>query len=130
MAGAAHFPKLLDETIVQAQAAAARAATILTQDSLEVGGVISLVHEEACVGCLTCVRSCPYHVPQIKPNALGTGKIAGAAFIEPAQCQGCGICVGECPARAIELMHYRHVEVEAKVEALFADERPPVEVNA
>ena len=130
MAGAAHFPKLLDETIVQAQAAAARAATILTQDSLEVGGVISLVHEEACVGCLTCVRTCPYHVPQIKPNALGTGRIAGAAFIEPAQCQGCGICVGECPARAIELMHYRHVEVEAKVEALFADERPAVEVNA
>jgi len=121
MAGAAHFPKLLDETIVQAQAAAARAATILTQDSLEVGGVISQVNTEACVGCLTCVRTCPYHVPQIKMELTGTGKIAGAARIEPAQCQGCGICASECPARAIELMHYRHVEVEAKVEALFAD---------
>ncbi len=121
MAGAAHFPKLLDETIVQAQAAAARAATILTQDSLEVGGVISQVNAEACVGCLTCVRSCPYHVPQIMIDLTGIGKIAGAARIEPAQCQGCGICASECPARAIELMHYRHAEVEAKVEALFSN---------
>ena len=129
MAGAAHFPKLLDETIVQAQAAAARAATILTQDSLEVGGVISQVNEEACVGCLTCVRSCPYHVPQIKANVMGVGNIAGAAYIEPAQCQGCGICASECPARAIELMHFRHVEVEAKVESLFAGSQQLVKIG-
>ena len=119
MAGAAHYPKLLEETIVQAQAAAARAATILCQDSLEVGGVVSQVDPDMCVGCLTCVRSCPYDVPEIRPELTGVGKISGAAYIEPALCHGCGICAAECPARAIETMHYRHEEMEGQVEALF-----------
>jgi heterodisulfide reductase subunit A-like polyferredoxin len=119
LAGAAHYPKLLDETITQAQAAAARAAIILSQDTLQVGGVIAQVNPEECVGCLTCVRCCPFHVPQVKLDLTGVGEIAGAAFIEPAQCQGCGICVTECPARAIQLMHYRTSQIEAKVEALF-----------
>jgi heterodisulfide reductase subunit A-like polyferredoxin len=79
------------------------------------------VNPEWCVGCLTCVRSCPYDVPQIRQTLIGVGKIVGAAFIEPAKCQGCGICVSECPARAIELKHYKHEEIEAKMEALFAD---------
>jgi heterodisulfide reductase subunit A-like polyferredoxin len=119
MAGAAHYPKLVDETIVQAQAAAARAATILTQDTLEVGGAVSHVNPDLCVGCLTCVRTCPYGVPTVKIDLTGVGKIAGAAFIEAASCHGCGICVGECPARAIELLHFRHEEIDAKVDALF-----------
>src|SRR4030042_2611697 len=33
MAGMAHYPKLLDESIIQAQAAAGRAARVLTQDT-------------------------------------------------------------------------------------------------
>ena len=119
MAGAAHYPKLLDETLVQAHAAAARAATILSQDSLDVGGAVSQVDPSLCVGCLTCVRSCPYDVPQIRAGVNGIGGIAGAAFIEPAKCHGCGICAAECPARAIELMHFRHAEIGSKVDALF-----------
>ena len=120
LAGAAHYPKLLDETITQAQAAAARAAIILTQDTLKVGGVVAQVNPAACVGCLTCVRFCPFGVPQVKFDLSGVGEIAGAAYIEPAQCQGCGICVTECPARAIQLTHYRDTQVEAKLEAMFA----------
>jgi heterodisulfide reductase subunit A-like polyferredoxin len=119
MAGAAHYPKLLDETITQAQAAAARAATILAQDVLQVGGIVAQVNPEACVGCLTCVRFCPFNVPQMKLDLTGVGAITGAAYIEPAQCQGCGICVAECPAQAIQLRHYRGAQMEAKVEALF-----------
>lgn len=101
MAGAAHYPKLLDETIAQAQAAASRAATILTQDTLEVGGIVAQVSTDQCVGCLTCVRTCPFGVPKIKYDLMGVGEIAGAAYIEPAQCQGCGTCVAACPASAI-----------------------------
>jgi heterodisulfide reductase subunit A-like polyferredoxin len=119
MAGAAHYPKLLDETITQAQAAAARAATILSRDALHVGGSVAQVDVAACVGCLTCVRFCPFNVPQVKLDLTGVGGITGAAYIEPAQCQGCGTCVAECPAKAIQLMHYRDTQVEAKVEALF-----------
>jgi heterodisulfide reductase subunit A-like polyferredoxin len=123
MAGAAHYPKLLDETIAQAQAAAARAATILTQDTLQVGGVVAEVDPNLCVGCLTCVRTCPFNVPQIKIDLLGVGKISGAAYIEPAQCQGCGTCAAACPAKAIDLMHYTDAQVLPKVDALFAPAR-------
>ena len=61
-------------------------------------------------------------MPIIKIDALGVGKIAGVAFIEPAKCHGCGICASECPAQAIELMHFRHAEVESKFDALLAAE--------
>jgi heterodisulfide reductase subunit A-like polyferredoxin len=123
MAGAAHYPKFIDESIAQAQAAAARAATILSKDVLEVGGVIAEVDAEKCVGCLTCVRICPYNVPQIKADFTGVGDIVGAAYIEPAQCHGCGICVSECPAKAIQLLHYEDAQIGAEIEALL-----PVEV--
>jgi len=118
LAGMAHYPKFLDETIVQAQAAAARAMRVVSKDVLEVGGVVAQVDEEKCVACLTCVRICPYDVPQIQVEFSGVGGIVGAAYIEPAQCHGCGICVSECPAKAIQLLRYRDVQVEAEVAAL------------
>jgi heterodisulfide reductase subunit A-like polyferredoxin len=118
LAGMAHYPKLLDETIIQAHAAAARAARVLSQETLSAGGSVAVVEAEKCTGCLTCIRICPFNVPQIKPNLTGVGNIMGAAYIEPAVCQGCGICAVECPARAIQLMHYTDGQMRAKVEAL------------
>jgi heterodisulfide reductase subunit A-like polyferredoxin len=122
LAGVAHYPKLLDETIVQAQAAASRAATILSRETLTAGGAIAYIDQQACVGCLTCVRICPFNVPQIVMDSKGVGGVIGAAFIEPTVCQGCGSCVGECPAQAIELLHYRHAQVESEVLSLFKAE--------
>ncbi len=118
MAGMAHYPKLLDELIIQAQAAAGRAARVLSQDTLVGGGRVAVVEPEKCTGCLTCVRICPFSVPQIQVNLAGVGKIIGAAYIEAAICQGCGSCVAECPARAIQLMHYTDAQMAVKVSAL------------
>jgi len=125
VAGAAHYPKLLEESIVQAQAAAARAATILSKETLSAGGVVAVVDSDKCTGCLTCVRVCPYNVPVINPSLTGAGGILGAAEIEMAACQGCGICAAECPAKAIQLMHYRDDQVLAEEEALFAIQPQP-----
>ncbi|HEY4690650.1 MAG TPA: 4Fe-4S binding protein, partial [Anaerolineae bacterium] len=118
MAGMAHYPKLLDETMIQAQAAAARAARVLSRESLTAGGRVAVVDESKCTGCLTCVRICPFGVPRIKANLAGVGGIVGAAHIEAAVCQGCGSCVAECPAQAIQLMHYTDAQLRAKVYAL------------
>ena len=118
MAGMAHYPKLLDETMIQAQAAAARAARVLSRESLVAGGRVAVVDDAKCTGCLTCVRICPFGVPKIKANLTGVGSIMGAAYIEAAICQGCGSCVAECPARAIQLMHYTDAQMESKVQAL------------
>jgi heterodisulfide reductase subunit A-like polyferredoxin len=119
MAGVAHYPKFLDETIAQAQAAAARAAIILSQESVLTNARVAVVDNMKCVGCLTCVRACPYDVPKVRMNFTGVGNITGAAYIEAAMCQGCGICAAECPAQAIQLMHYRDAEMLPKIDALF-----------
>ncbi len=119
VAGLAHYPKFLAESIAQAQAAAARAATVLSKDMIHSEGVVAEVDQEKCVGCLTCVRVCPYEVPKMQAQAEGVGRIRGAAFIEPATCHGCGVCAGECPAKAIQLAHYTDPQVEAIVENLF-----------
>ncbi|MGQ9597908.1 MAG: FAD-dependent oxidoreductase [Anaerolineae bacterium] len=107
LAGLAHYPKFIEETIAQALATAGRAMTILSRDQLEVGGTIAIVDQAKCVGCLTCVRVCPFHIPKIQRQAIGIGKIMGAAYIEPSLCTGCGTCTSECPANAIQLRHYR-----------------------
>jgi heterodisulfide reductase subunit A-like polyferredoxin len=119
MAGLAHYPKLLDETISQAQAAASRAANVLSQESILTNARVAVVDPLRCVGCLTCVRICPYGVPKISDQYTGVGNIAGAAYIEPAVCHGCGTCVSECPGRAIQLMHYTDAQTMTKVDALF-----------
>jgi heterodisulfide reductase subunit A-like polyferredoxin len=123
MAGLAHYPKLLDESIIQARAAAARAAALLARDTMDSGGRVAVVDETRCVGCLTCVRTCPYDAPHIVANLTGVGNILGAAQIEAAVCHGCGSCVSACPAKAIDLMHYTDVQMLTKVDALFAPER-------
>ena len=113
LCGMAHYPKSINETISQAEAASARAATILSQEALQVGGVVAVVDGERCAACLTCVRVCPYDVPVIN--------VKGEAEIDMAKCKGCGMCAAECPARAIELMHFRDRQLWAKCQALVID---------
>jgi heterodisulfide reductase subunit A-like polyferredoxin len=114
LAGMAHYPKFIEESITHALAAAGRAVTVLSQgDALYLGGVVAQVDAEKCVGCLTCTRTCPFGIPQViqQEGRSGVGGLGGAAFIDPAQCQGCGTCTGECPANAIQLVNYMDDQV-------------------
>ncbi len=110
LAGAGHGPKLISESISQASAAVARACTILSKEKIWIGGVVAMVEGERCAACLTCVRVCPYSVPVINQK--------GEAEIDLAKCKGCGSCVAECPAKAIELMHFKESQLQAKCQAL------------
>jgi heterodisulfide reductase subunit A len=94
VAGLASYPKDTIASIAQAKAASARALEILTQDTIQVGGLVAEVMPEKCAVCCTCVRTCPFHVPVIDHDQ-------GAAFIDPGLCRGCGMCVAECPGKAI-----------------------------
>jgi heterodisulfide reductase subunit A-like polyferredoxin len=122
MAGLAHYPKFVDEAIVQARAAAARAGRLLSRPSLTAGGVVAEVDPEKCVGCLTCVRICPFGIPKVTAEKTGVGGLGGAAYIEPTVCQGCGNCVAECPAKAIHLAHYDDDQIIVKLDALLVED--------
>jgi heterodisulfide reductase subunit A-like polyferredoxin len=109
--GLAHSPKMIDENISQAKATAARAATILSKTHLEVGAQVSIVNQNKCISCMTCVKACPYNAPYLNHNHK--------AEIERAKCMGCGICASECPARAIQLNHFKSVHFKAMIDNLF-----------
>jgi len=111
LCGLAHSPKMIDENISQAKAAAARAATILSKTHLEVGAQVSVVDQNKCISCMTCVKACPYGAP----NSNYDHK----AEIESAKCMGCGICVAECPARAIQLNHFNSDHFKIMIDQLF-----------
>jgi len=113
LAGLAHSPKPLEESIAQAKAAAGRAATFLAKDKVEVGGIVAVVDQDKCAVCLTCVRVCPFNVPIIDYTI-------DAAYIDPVKCQGCGICPSECPAKAITLKNFTDAHIIAQETALAA----------
>ena len=112
LCGLAHSPRFIDETISQAQAAAGRAATILSKTHLEIPGQVARVNPEFCVACATCVGLCPYGAPRI--NDLGKAEIQGA------KCMGCGSCAAACPARTITLQHQEDQALVAMLDELLA----------
>lgn len=113
LAGMAHYPKFIEETISHALAAAARAITFLSPPTMWTGGAVAQVDAQKCVGCLTCTRTCPFGIPQVVhwEGRHGVGGLGGAAWIDPTQCHGCGTCTAECPANAIQLVHYTDEQI-------------------
>jgi heterodisulfide reductase subunit A len=111
VAGLAHYPKPMEETIAQAQAAASRAVTLLTSTQLQVGGVVAEVDAGRCAGCGVCVTVCPYQAIGLDQNALG--------LVNEALCKGCGTCVASCRSGAIQLKGFTNAEVFAQIAACF-----------
>jgi heterodisulfide reductase subunit A len=115
--GLAHYPKPIDESIAQAQAAAARAATVLSQRSIEVEGVVSTVDQELCRGCGKCVEVCPYGAPELVEIREGVT----VSQIQEALCKGCGACAVACPTGAAGIRHFTDNEVLTMVEAALCE---------
>ncbi len=116
LCGMAHSPKFIDESISQACAAAARAATILSKKTLEMEGIIANVDEDFCSGCRICEHLCPYSAIEMKEK----GEKATAHVIE-ALCKGCGVCGTACPTKAITLGHFTTQEILAQVRAVLKE---------
>jgi heterodisulfide reductase subunit A-like polyferredoxin len=117
LAGLAHSPKSIEESISQANAAVARALTYLSKTELETIGIISEVDERTCVGCGLCESVCPYKAIEIliKRTIIGEKQVAQ---INKALCKGCGACTASCRSGSIDLKGFTNAEVVAQITEL------------
>jgi len=116
LAGLAHYPKPLDETIAQAEAAAAHAAQILARGYVEAPGMVSSIDNFLCRGCGRCVEVCPFHACELKEVAPGVSR----SEVNPALCKGCGACGVACPTGAAAVRHFRDDQVGDMIDAALA----------
>ncbi|MFW6099534.1 MAG: FAD-dependent oxidoreductase, partial [Thermodesulfobacteriota bacterium] len=113
LAGMAHYPKPVEESISQAKAAASRASVVLSKESLTVEGVVSHVDESLCRGCGKCEEVCPFGAVSLVERE-GSKEVA---YVQAALCKGCGMCAVVCPTGAASVFHYDDQEVLSMVQA-------------
>ncbi len=114
--GLAHAPKPVDETIAQAQAAAAKAAAPLVKGYVSVAPIVSQVEEDKCIGCGICASLCPYQaIEMVKVDKKRKARTIAAS------CKGCGICASHCPTFAISMGGFTNEQITAQIEAFGTD---------
>jgi len=116
LAGLAHSPKLVDETIAQASAAAARASAILSKDEIELEACISQVVDDNCDGCAYCVDPCPFDAVTLI-EYMKDGMVKKTVESDPAKCHGCGVCMATCPKKGIRVRNFSLDQISDMVEA-------------
>ncbi|MEW6374474.1 MAG: NAD(P)-binding protein [Thermodesulfobacteriota bacterium] len=117
LAGLAHSPKSIEESISQANAAVARALTYLSKTHLETIGTISEVDEKKCIGCGLCESVCPYKAIEILTKRTTVGE-KQVAQINKALCKGCGACTASCRSGSVDLKGFTNTEVVAQITEL------------
>ncbi len=116
LCGLAHSAKATEESIIQAQAAASRAATVLSQESLELEATISHVIDESCDGCAYCVEPCPYQALTLI-EYMRDGSIKKTVDVDETACKGCGCCMATCPKKGIFVRGFTLAQIGAQVKA-------------
>ncbi len=120
VAGMAHSPKPIEESIAQALGAASRAATLLSKQEISLDAVRADIIPQRCDGCGLCIDVCPYQALTLVEETDKKGNPQKLAVINQALCKGCGICQGTCPKRGIAVAGFSPEQLSAQVEAALA----------
>ena len=112
--GGAESPKDIRDSVIQASAAAGRAAIILQKGRFPIEALSAKILQDLCNRCGTCETRCPYGA--ITQDGTGKFTVMGAL------CQACGTCAGDCPQDAIYMPNFTTEQIEAQIEIALQDE--------
>jgi heterodisulfide reductase subunit A len=116
LAGAAQGAKDVRESIAQALASAGKAGALLAHGVISKEPLTAIVDEELCIGCMRCVKVCPFGAIE------ATGPVKeGVVRIHEAACMGCGTCAAECNFGAIDMPYFTREQILAQVDAALAE---------
>lgn len=113
VAGACQGPKDIPDTVAQADAAAAKALSMIDAGQFELEPNTAWVDEEICSGCKTCIPLCPY-------KALTRDEQKKVAVVDEALCKGCGTCVAACPSGAAQQHLFTDDQIFEEIEGILA----------
>jgi heterodisulfide reductase subunit A len=125
LAGTAHGPKGIADSISQGRAAAAHALIPLTSGIVENEPLVSLINPALCIGCQKCEEVCNF-------GAIGVNFDDSVLVSQsnPLLCKGCGDCAAACPAGAISMRHFADDQIgpmiSEAVMGAFVDEKPRI----
>ncbi len=113
LCGTAHYPKHLEESIIQAYGAAGRAGSLLSQTTITASGSVAQVNILNCVSCGACITSCKYGAIEFVETEKGK-----KARVNPILCKGDGLCTTKCPTGAITLLHFTDEQINNEMKAI------------
>ncbi len=111
LAGCAHGPKDIPDTVSQASAAAAKIGDLFAQEKLLHEPTIVPVNEDLCSGCGICVPVCPYGARTLDMEEK-------VVKVNEVLCEGCGACAAACPSGAAQQRNQTDDQIFSMVKAI------------
>jgi heterodisulfide reductase subunit A2 len=115
VAGLCNYPKPIEESIAQAEAAVSRASVILVRENKELDAIKSFTTEK-CDGCAICLDVCPYKAITLEEYPQN-GRTAKRIKSDEALCKGCGLCQATCPKEGVYIHGFTLDQLKAQVDA-------------
>jgi len=114
LAGCAHGPKDIPETVSQASAAASKVGDLFAKEKLFHEPTVVSAEEEFCSGCGICVPVCPY-------SARSLNRERGVVEVNEVLCEGCGACAAACPSGAAQQRNQTDDQIFSMVKAILGE---------
>jgi len=116
--GSARETMGVPDAVVDGEAAASRAAGIISKQELVKSPAVSFVVDEYCDGCAYCIDPCPSNAISLIEYVTVDSGIKKTVEVNEAVCRGCGVCMATCPKKGIFIRHFKPEYFEEMIKAV------------
>ena len=113
LAGLAHYPKFISETINQSYGAAGRVLTLLSHDTVVASGSVCEVDEDKCVSCGACITACTYGAIEFYESPARAGRRGSTPF----SAKETASAIPSVPPTPSMLKHFTDEEIVSEIDA-------------